>query len=235
MKKTLENQSNLKKGGGILTEPENHGGLYIVMDFDEMDLKYLYESDDHLQPISHFKYHVFTEEERDYDLMEKLEKYIKGYQELLSKRGYADSVSYYYSEDDEYKMFHMTPLDDLTMASFPEMCYFILRHEEMDRNDTFVHIIWHKNGAYHVVVKAMDEIDIPNIETKVIDMPLSLTAALSDNGDFQIDVPHDGGEWMSFFDDLSRFAKETEKTPGVVVVARVDGKNRYFKPRKSFS
>ena len=31
------------------------------------------------------------------------------------------------------------------------------------------------------------------------------------------------------------FAKETEKTPGVVVVARVDGKNRYFKPRKSFS
>ena len=168
MKKTLENQSNLKKGDGILIEPENHGGLYIVMDFDEMDLKYLYESDEHLQPITHFKYHVFTEKEGDYDLMEKLEKYIRGYQELLKKRGYADSVSYYYSEDTEDKMFHMTPLDDLTMASFPGMCYFILRHEEMDKNDTFVHVIWHKNGDYHVVVMAMDEIDIPNIETKTL-------------------------------------------------------------------
>ena len=81
----------------------------------------------------------------------------------------------------------------------------------------------------------MDEVDIPNIEAKVIEMPQNLSSALSDNGDFQLDVPHDGGEWMSFFDDLSRFAKETEKIPGVVVVAKVDGKNRYFKPRKSFS
>ena len=69
MKKTLENQSTLNKKGGILEEPMNYGGLYIVMDFDEMDLKYLYESDDHLQPISHFKYHVFTVEDRDYSLM----------------------------------------------------------------------------------------------------------------------------------------------------------------------
>ena len=167
--------------------------------------------------------------------MEKLEKYIRGYQELLKKRGYADSVSYYYSEDTEDKMFHMTPLDDLTMASFPGMCYFILRHEEMDKNDTFVHVIWHKNGDYHVVVKAMDEIDIPNIETKTLEMPENLVSSLSDNGDFQLDVPHDGGDWMGFFDDLSSFAKETEKTPGVVIVANVKGRNRYFKPRKSFS
>ena len=147
----------------------------------------------------------------------------------------ADSVSYYYDEDDGDKMFHMTPLDDLTMASFPGMCYFILRHEEMDKNDTFVHVIWHKNGDYHVVVKAMDEIDIPNIETKTLEMPENLVSSLSDNGDFQLDVPHDGGDWMGFFDDLSSFAKETEKTPGVVIVANVKGRNRYFKPRKSFS
>ena len=112
----------------------------------------------------------------------------------------------------------------------------------MDKNDTFVHVIWHKNGDYHVVVKAMDEIDIPNIETKTLEMPENLVSSLSDNGDFQLDVPHDGGDWMGFFDDLSSFAKETEKTPGVVivangvvVVAKVEGKNRYFKPRKSFS
>ena len=235
MKKTLENQSTLKKNGGILEEPMNYGGLYIVMDFDEMDLKYLYESDDHLQPITHFKYHVFTEENRDYDLMEKLEKYIKGYQELLKMRGYADSVSYYYNEDDEDKMFHMTPLDGLTMESFPGMCYFILRHEEMDRNDTFVHVIWHKNGDYHVVVKAMDEIAIPNIETKVMEIPETLASTISDNGDFQLDVPHDGGDWMGIFDDLSLFAQKVEENPGVVLVARKDGNNRYFRPRKSFS
>ena len=235
MKKTLENQSTLNKKGGILEEPMNYGGLYIVMDFDEMDLKYLYESDDHLQPISHFKYHVFTEEDRDYSLMEKLESYIKGYQELLKKRGYADSVSYYYDEDDGDKMFHMTPLDDLTMASFPGMCYFILRHEEMDRNDTFVHVIWHKNGDYHVVVKAMDEVDIPNIETETLEIPSSLSAHISDNGDFQMDVPHDGGDWIGFVDDLSAFAHVVEEKKNVVLVSRKDGHNRYFKPRKSFS
>ena len=235
MKKTLENQSTLNKKGGILEEPMNYGGLYIVMDFDEMDLKYLYESDDHLQPISHFKYHVFTEEDRDYSLMEKLESYIKGYQELLKKRGYADSVSYYYDEDDGDKMFHMTPLDDLTMASFPGMCYFILRHEEMDRNDTFVHVIWHKNGDYHVVVKAMDEVDIPNIETETLEIPSSLSAPISDNGDFQMDVPHGGGDWIGFFDDLAAFAHVVEEKKNVVLVSRKDGHNRYFKPRKSFS
>lgn len=234
MKKTLENQSILKKKGGILEEPINHGGLYIVMDFDEMDLKYLYESDDHLQPIPHFKYHVFTEEDKDYGLMQKLEDYIKGYQQLLKTRGYADSVSYYYNENED-KMFHMTPLDDLTMATFPGMCYFILRHEEMDKNDTFVHVIWHKNGDYHVVVKAMDEIDIPNIETKVMDIPESLNAHITDNGDFQLDVPHEGGEWMDFFDQLSAFAQEVDKKPGIVLVSRKDGHNRYFRPRKSFS
>lgn len=234
MKKTLENQALLRKGE-VLEEPKNYGGLYIIMDFDEMDLKYLYESDDHLQPISHFKYRVFTEEDKDYDLMEKLEAYIAGYQALLKKRGYADSVSYYYNEEVGDKVFHMTPLDDLTKESFPNMCYFILRHEEMSKDDTFVHVKWHKNGDYHVVLKAMDEIAIPNIETKTIKMPSSLAMHLNVSGDIQLDVPHEGGEWRDFFKELSTFAKEVEKVEGVVIVASSEDGNRYFKPRRSFS
>lgn len=235
MKKTLENQSILKKNGGILEEPVNHGGLYIVMDFDEMALKYLYESDDHLQPISHFKYHVFTEEQKDYSLMSMLEKYISGYQELLKKRGYADSVSYTYGDDAGDKLFHMTPLDDLTQKSFPNMCYFVLRHEEMDKNDTFVHVIWHKSGDYQVIMKCMDEIDIPNIETKVIDIPSALVNSLGDNGDFLLDVPHNGEQWKDFFTVLVSFAELVKHSPDAVLVARTEGRNRYFRPRKSFS
>ena len=65
MKKTLENQSTLNKKGGILEEPMNYGGLYIVMDFDAMDRKSLHDSDDPLQPISQYTLHVTTEEDTD--------------------------------------------------------------------------------------------------------------------------------------------------------------------------
>ncbi|MBQ0070263.1 MAG: hypothetical protein KBS81_00150 [Spirochaetales bacterium] len=200
-----------------------------------MDLKYTYESDIGLQAVTDFVYHVFREEDKDYHLVKMLGSYLDAYQKLFEKRGYADSVSFTYS-DEGRGIFHMTPLDDMTKAQFPHMCYFMYPSNVTPPEDMKMELKWHRHDPSELSLCVMKEVAVPTIEDQILDIPECIESLLDlSDGAFHLVLPLHGGEWKKQMEDLEALAAEVKKNPGVILVSRGKGKNHYFKPFHSFS